>query len=91
VTWQAGQHQPHALAALVVAHDVLVHAAGQRWHIAVPDLTARIEDRPARGGVGYSGRVAPVTSILEYPRGWIVGLPKIVAEGYDNSRRSDCR
>jgi phage terminase large subunit-like protein len=26
VTWQAGQHQPDALAALVVAHDVLVHS-----------------------------------------------------------------
>lgn len=29
VTWQAGQYQPDALAALVVAHDdVLVHSAG---------------------------------------------------------------
>jgi phage terminase large subunit-like protein len=35
VAWQAGQHQPDALAALVVAHDVLVHAAGQ-WSIAAP-------------------------------------------------------
>ncbi|MGV7633072.1 terminase large subunit domain-containing protein [Mycobacterium persicum] len=36
VTWQAGQHQPDALAAVVVAHDVLVHAAGQQWHIVSP-------------------------------------------------------
>jgi hypothetical protein len=30
VQWQNGQHQPDALAALVVAHDVLVHSLGQR-------------------------------------------------------------
>lgn len=36
VTWQAGQHQPDALAALVVAHDILVHSAGQVVHIASP-------------------------------------------------------
>ncbi len=36
VTWQAGQHQPDSLAALVVAHDVLVHSAGQRWSFATP-------------------------------------------------------
>jgi hypothetical protein len=28
VTWQAAQHQPDSLAALVVAFDVLVHSAG---------------------------------------------------------------
>jgi hypothetical protein len=33
VTWQAGQHQPDSLAALVVAHDVLVHAAGRQWSL----------------------------------------------------------
>jgi hypothetical protein len=36
VTWQAGQHQPDALAALVVAHDVLIHSAGQLMHIVSP-------------------------------------------------------
>lgn len=36
VTWQAGQHQPDSVAALVVAHDVLIHAAGQRWQLAGP-------------------------------------------------------
>jgi hypothetical protein len=36
VTWQAGQHQPESLAALVVAHDVLVHSVGQQWVIAAP-------------------------------------------------------
>ena len=47
MTWQAGQHQPDALAALVVAHDVLVHAVGRRMHIAIPDLTAKLGDRAA--------------------------------------------
>lgn len=36
VTWQAGQHQPDQLAALVVAHDILVHSVGQRIVIASP-------------------------------------------------------
>lgn len=34
--WQVGQHQPDSLAALVVAHDVLVHAAGARVSFGVP-------------------------------------------------------
>jgi hypothetical protein len=36
VTWQAGQHQPDALAALVVAHDVLAHSLGQQLHLVSP-------------------------------------------------------
>ncbi|MCH9735713.1 MAG: hypothetical protein K0U78_14375 [Actinomycetia bacterium] len=36
VTWQQGQHQPDALSALVVAHDVLIHAAGQTIEFGVP-------------------------------------------------------
>lgn len=36
VSWQAGQHQPDSLAAVVVAHDVLVHAAGAHVTIATP-------------------------------------------------------
>jgi len=36
VLWQSGQHQPDSLAALVVAHDVLVHAAGLEWDLAGP-------------------------------------------------------
>lgn len=36
VAWQSGQHQPDSLAALVVAHDVLVAAAGLEWDIAGP-------------------------------------------------------
>lgn len=34
--WQVGQHQPDNLAAFVVAHDVLVHAAGAVWQLAAP-------------------------------------------------------
>ncbi|WKG01381.1 terminase family protein [Mycolicibacterium sp. HK-90] len=44
VTWQAGQHQPDQLAALVVAHDILVHSVGQRITIASP-LDAARRDR----------------------------------------------
>ncbi len=36
VQWNAGQHQPDSLAALVVSHDVLVHAAGQRMTFGSP-------------------------------------------------------
>jgi hypothetical protein len=46
VAWQAGQHQPDSLAALVIGHDVCVHAAGKAWDIAGP------------AGIGPSGSVA---------------------------------
>lgn len=36
VAWQQGVHQPDSLAALVVAHDVLVHSAGQVCTFAAP-------------------------------------------------------
>lgn len=36
VLWQAGQHQPDQLAALTVAHDVLIHSVGREWSIAGP-------------------------------------------------------
>jgi hypothetical protein len=36
VTWQCGQQQPYALAALVIAHDVLVHSAGHQVHFVSP-------------------------------------------------------
>lgn len=41
VTWQAGQHQPDSLAAVVVAHDVLVHSIGKQWGFASPLDAAR--------------------------------------------------
>ena len=49
VTWQAGQHQPDALAALVVAHDVLVHTAGRTVTFGVPtgSLGRSLTDRAA--------------------------------------------
>ena len=61
VTWQAGQHQPDALAALVVAHDVLVRSAGQQWGFVSPvDVERRM-------------RAQPITSIPEYLRRRIDG------------------
>jgi hypothetical protein len=38
ISWQAGQHQPDSLAALVIGHDVCVHVAGREWDIAGPAL-----------------------------------------------------
>jgi phage terminase large subunit-like protein len=74
VTWQAGQHQPDALAALVVGHDVLVHAAGRQMHVAIPDLTAKLGDRAAITPIpGYlrrrvgEGRRADVARHLAAP------------------------
>ncbi|WP_083154215.1 terminase large subunit domain-containing protein [Mycobacterium persicum] len=49
VTWQAGQHQPDSLAAVVVAHDVLVHSAGHQVHFVSPldaERRARRGDLP---------------------------------------------
>ncbi len=61
VTWQAGQHQPDALAAVVVAHDVLVHSAGRTVSFAVPTGSLSLSRSP-------TGRaVAPVTSM----DGWL--------------------
>ncbi|OHU29035.1 terminase large subunit domain-containing protein [Mycobacteroides chelonae] len=36
VAWQAGQHQPDNLAALVIGHDVCVHSAGLEWDLSAP-------------------------------------------------------
>jgi phage terminase large subunit-like protein len=50
VSWQAGQHQPDSLAVVVVAHDVLVHAAGAQVTIATP-LAASLGNRTGRPGI----------------------------------------
>lgn len=55
VQWQSGQHQPDNLAAAVVAHDVLVHAAGAEWQIAT--------GIPEKPGLGAPGQIAPVASL----------------------------
>lgn len=36
VAWQQGQHCPDSVAALVVGHDVLVHAMSRRGALAAP-------------------------------------------------------
>lgn len=49
VSWQAGQHQPDALAALVVAHDVLVHSVGYQVYIVSPlDVERRAREGKLR-------------------------------------------
>lgn len=43
--WQQHQHQPDALAALVVAHEVLIHSLGQQVHIVSPlDVACRARE-----------------------------------------------
>ena len=42
--WQAGQHQPDGVAALVVAHDELIHSAGLAWDMALPFEPVSDED-----------------------------------------------
>ncbi|MBF6161052.1 terminase large subunit domain-containing protein [Nocardia cyriacigeorgica] len=61
VQWNQGQHQPDALAALVVAHDVLVHAAGQRMRFASPLASARRHD---------AGVVTPMSRYLSRKLEW---------------------
>ncbi|WP_157228755.1 hypothetical protein [Nocardia brevicatena] len=41
MTRNAGQHQPDSLAALMIAHDVLVHAVGHRVTFGSPLVSAR--------------------------------------------------
>ncbi|TXH21446.1 MAG: hypothetical protein E6R06_19820 [Mycobacterium sp.] len=73
IQWQQGQHQPDQLAALVVAHDVLVHNAGMKVSIAAPlagSIVAGVN--PRRAVVGLFGDSitdrAAVTSIDGYLR-----------------------
>lgn len=47
VLWQAGQHQPDSLAALVVGYDVCLGAAGLEWDIS--ELADAALEAPAAG------------------------------------------
>lgn len=67
VIWQSGQHQPDGVAALVVAHDVLAHAAGRSWQIASP-LSGSVGGGAAAGLQARMGRPAPVTSMEAWLR-----------------------
>lgn len=65
VQWQAGQHQPDALAALVAGHDVLVHSLGQRVTFASPvDVERRMRERERNDNViaGRFDRLGPSTA-----------------------------
>lgn len=66
VSWQAGQHQPDALAALVVAHDVLVHAAAGQWTFVAPLRGVRL-GRPDPSSSGRSA-VTPIEEALRLRR-----------------------
>ncbi|CAA0134579.1 Uncharacterised protein [Mycolicibacterium vanbaalenii] len=58
-TWQAGQHQPDRLAALVVGHDVLVHSIGQGWDFATPGDAVLEGGRPRLAAITGGGSTSP--------------------------------
>ncbi|QRY48140.1 terminase family protein [Mycolicibacterium boenickei] len=71
IAWQAGQHQPDSLAALVIGHDECVHSAGLEWDLASPldgelgpaAQVAASMYASAHGLPGRSGPVGNVTSM----------------------------
>ena len=64
VTWNAGQHQPDSLAALIVAHDVLVHAAGQRMRFGSPLASTPGRDRKGDADVALPEPQARMARIM---------------------------
>ncbi|WP_437340061.1 terminase large subunit domain-containing protein [Mycolicibacterium fortuitum] len=55
IAWQAGQHQPDSLAALVIGHDECVHSAGLEW-----DMSSPLDETPGGAvapGPGIGGTV----------------------------------
>jgi hypothetical protein len=73
VTWQAGQRQPDALAALVDAHDVLVHAADHQVHIVSPlDVKWRFLDE---------GRGTPAVGLDDPPNRRVARAPVMSVGG----------
>ncbi|WP_100523071.1 terminase large subunit domain-containing protein [Mycobacteroides abscessus] len=59
VAWQAGQHQPDNLAALVIGHDVCVHSAGLEWDISAPLVDGALG--PTARTAGSAGSVVDLT------------------------------
>ncbi|MBU9764212.1 hypothetical protein FR943_10210 [Mycobacterium sp. TNTM28] len=78
---QAGQHQPDSLAALVVAHDVLVHPVGQRSARRSSQLGAAVTrcaaGTPARWEDGLTATRSPASC-----------APKPLAPSRTRNRRS---
>lgn len=58
IAWQAGQHQPDSLAALVIGHDECVHSAGLEW-----DLSSPLDETPGGAVVPGPGIGGAVTSM----------------------------
>ncbi|MGJ6122983.1 hypothetical protein QN239_10430 [Mycolicibacterium sp. Y3] len=66
VQWQSGQHQPDRIAAAMIAHDVLAHAAGARMQIVTP-IGQRFADRsavPSSGGRSMASYNSPLARRL---------------------------
>ncbi|MCV7223642.1 terminase large subunit domain-containing protein [Mycolicibacterium elephantis] len=71
VHWQQHQHQPDALAALVVAHDVVTHAAGQQWTLVSPlDLERRLGVRRIAPPDWMARRIANCPAARAGRGGW---------------------
>lgn len=89
VQWQAGQHQPDCLAALVIAHDVLAPVAGHRAAFAVPDFTRRLTDRPGLdvlaklGQRGHRAQPQPAISTKPMPAFLTRNVRSGRSAGYD--------
>lgn len=58
IAWQAGQHQPDSLAALVIGHDECVHSAGLEW-----DMSSPLDETPGGAVVPGPGIGGTVTSM----------------------------
>lgn len=58
IAWQAGQHQPDNLAALVIGHDECVHSAGLEW-----DLSSPLDESPGGQSALGAGGGGNVTSM----------------------------
>ncbi|QZA15226.1 hypothetical protein H5U41_16675 [Mycolicibacterium holsaticum DSM 44478 = JCM 12374] len=56
VGWQIGQHQPDQIAALVVAHDVLVHSLAQQVTFTNPARAGQLRETGSRR---FTGRFDP--------------------------------
>lgn len=69
IEWQSGQHQPDSLAALVIGHDVCVHAAGVEWDMAgpMPSASAQVAQSVYNAAHGIT-RGAPVTDMSAWRR-----------------------
>ncbi|WP_335583143.1 terminase large subunit domain-containing protein [Mycobacterium sp. MS1601] len=82
VGWQAGQHQPDALAALVVAHDVLAHSlAGRVSFISPVDMDRRRRGEGPRDPIAERLGLRPGTASVTQINSRLTR--RVGGQGYD--------